>query len=295
MKNIKSFLLFLSLSIFIGCQNEPIDSALSSQLTDPNNPTSGVFKVDFDGQTFQTNSVECVFANGILVMEATRTPQNDSFFFVIDQAAVGTFNAKDHLVAYQPANSSFGYWAENLNNPAENLGTITITSLDIVNKKVSGNFNFKGYWSDTTVPMAPKNFTNGSFTNISFTTQVSNPDSFSASVNGAAFTNPTIAVVTTTIGADNFISIAANRTNDRISLSIKETAVVGTYTITGATTDAVKASYKITSPTYNQQANIGIVTITQKTNDRIKGTFNFSTPNTPLPYAITNGAFDVEY
>jgi hypothetical protein len=291
MKLIKFYLLLITISILVGCQNEPVDSALSSQGI----ATDGFFKADFDGQTFQTNTIECIYANGILVMEATRTPQNDSFSFVMDQISVGTFNAKDHLIAYQPANSTYGYWAENLNNPAENLGTITITSLDIVNKKVSGNFNFKGYWSDTTVPMAPKNFTNGSFTNISFTTQVSNPDSFSASVNGAAFTNPTIAVVTTTIGSESYISIAGNRTNDRISLTIKESAVVGTYTITGATTDAVQASYKITSPTYDQQANIGIVTITEKTNDRIKGTFNFSTPNTPLPYAITNGAFDVEY
>ncbi len=119
-------------------------------------------------------------------------------------------------------------------------------------------------------------------------------DTFSANLNGAVFSNPTIAVSEVTVGTQTFISIAGFRTNDRINVNILETTGVGNYPITGANTDVVQGFYSITSPVYNQRASIGLVTIIEKTATRIKGTFNFTTPNTPIPYIITSGNFDVE-
>lgn len=278
------------------CENEPIDSALNSQVNnpnEPNNPTAGVFKATFDGQTFQTTNVECVIQNGILLMEATRTPNNDSFTFVINNPTVGTFPAKDHGLIYQTDESEYGFWSLNINDPNEDLGSVVITNIDMVNKKISGTFNYKGYWSETTTVLT-KNFTNGSFTNISFLTQAPTNDVFSANINGTTFSNSTIIVAESISGGVNYISINANRANDRIVLSIKETLNVGNYTISGGISDDVKANYSITNPTYNQNANFGIVTITERTTTRIKGTFNFTTPNTPIPYIINSGNFDVE-
>jgi hypothetical protein len=298
MKSINLFLVTLLAIFFIGCENEPVDPSLNSQVNNPNNnnPTSGVFKATFDGQIFQTSNVECVLQNGILLMEATRTPNNDSFSIIITNAAVGTFPAKDHGVIYEPAGSGgFGYWAANINNPNEDLGSVVITSIDMVNKKISGTFNFKGYWSDTTIPnMTPKNFTNGSFTNIPFLTESVTNDVFTANLNGATFSNATIAVLDTTIGGVDYISIGGARNNDSITITVKESLGVGNYTITGASTDQVQANYSITNPAYNQYATIGLISITEKTATRIKGTFNFTTPNTPIPYIINSGNFDVE-
>jgi Family of unknown function (DUF6252) len=296
MKNIKLFLLSLFTIFIISCDNEPIDPALNSQVNnpnDPNNPIAGVFKVTFDGQTFQTSNVQCVLQNGILEMGATRTPNNDSFAFIIDGAAVGTFPAKEHGLIYQTDDSDYGFWSLNINDPNEDLGSVVITNIDMVNKKISGTFNYKGYWSETSTVLS-KNFTNGSFTNISFLTQAPTNDVFSANINAATFSNPTIIVALSMSGGVDYISINANRANDRIVLSIKETLGVGNYTITGGISDDVKANYSITNPLYNQNANFGLVTITEKTTTRIKGTFNFTTPNTPIPYIINSGNFDVE-
>jgi hypothetical protein len=298
MKFIKSFLFVLVLTFFTACDNEPIDPALNSQISsdpnNPNNPLNGIFKADFDGQTFTTSNVQCIFANGILVLDATRLPQDDSFSFVMDQVAVGTFAAKDHLITYQPAGTEYGYWTQNLNNPSEDLGSVVITNINTVDKKISGTFTFKGYWSNTSVNLPSKTFTNGSFTNIPYSTDLPPEDTFSANLNGAVFTNPTIAVSEVTVGTQTFISIAGLRTNDRINVNILETTGVGNYPITGANTDVVQGFYSITSPVYSQRANLGLVTITEKTATRIKGTFNFTTPNTPIPYIITSGNFDVE-
>lgn len=293
-------IIFISfiLTFLFSCENEPLDATLSNQITDSNNSnTQGIFKVTFDGQTFQTSNVQCVIENNILILDALRTPNNDSFGFVIDNISVGTFNAKDHLVIYHPnPNSDYGYLALNINNPSENLGSITITNIDAVNKKISGTFNFKGYWSDdfvTNIP--PKNFTSGSFTNISYETTTNSGDLFSANLNGVVFSQPTVAVATIDFAGQEFISIAGVRANDRINVNVKATAGTGSYTITGDNTDEVQAFYTITNPSYSQRSSIGLVTITEKTATRIKGTFNFSTPNSPIPYLITNGNFDVEY
>ncbi|MFY7810489.1 MAG: DUF6252 family protein [Flavobacterium sp.] len=121
-----------------------------------------------------------------------------------------------------------------------------------------------------------------------------NNDVFTANINGVAFSDATISVLQTSINGVNFISIGGARSNDNITINVKETLGIGSYNITGANTDQVQAKYIITNPSYNQTATLGIISITEKTATRIKGTFNFTTPNTPTPYIFTSGSFDVE-
>ena len=295
MKSINLFLVTLLTIFFIGCENEPVDSALNSQVNNPNNnnPTSGVFKATFDGQVFQTSTVECVLQNGILLMNAARTPNNDSFEFVITNAAVGTFPAKDHGVIYEPANSGgYGYWAANINNPNEDLGSVVITSIDMVNKKISGTFNFKGYWSDTdNTSIIPVQFTNGVFQNVPYITQEETGDTFAAKVNNTDFLDVNILTITTDINGQEFISVGAQDTDlNSITVSVKSDLAVGNYNITGnTTTDVVQAIYDFDDENY--VATSGNVNITTKTATRIKGTFSFISGT----FSVTQGSFDVEY
>lgn len=161
------FLLLTSFT-FTSCENEPIDSAIN--LDDFNNPPTGsvVFKTDFSGNTWNATEAQAVVSGSSISIGATRA-DGSTFSILVDGNAVGVYPANTNIIAYTPSGSSFGYWSVNQANTTENTGSITITTIDTVNNKISGTFEYKGYWSDgTTTSIIPVQFTNGVFTNIPF-------------------------------------------------------------------------------------------------------------------------------
>ena len=169
MKNIKLLAgIFLILTVFTSCTNEPIDGAIN--LNDFNNPSVGsmIFKADFSGTTWNGTAVQAVVSSNSISIGATKA-DGSTFTILVQGITTGTYLANANILAYTPTGSSFGYWSVNAANPTENTGSIIITNIDTVNHKISGTFNYKGYWSDgSTTSIIPVLFTNGVFTNIPY-------------------------------------------------------------------------------------------------------------------------------
>jgi len=302
MKNIKFLaviILTLTAFTFTSCENEPIDSAIN--LDDFVNPTlePTLFKVDFSAATWTAVTAQA-FISGNLIQIAAAKPNGDTFAFLIEGNALGTYPANANILAFTPAGSDFVYWSINGANASENTGSITISNIDTVNKKISGTFEYKGYWSDTTTTsILPVQFASGVFTNIPYAINipVSN-DSFFANVDGAEFVENQIdgSLITNVSGMPDQISIVGSKTNgDSVGLNIVRSLTVGTYNFTGPLGAQVNGRCLFDNILYS--ADSGSLTITSKTDTRIKGTFNMIVKNftTSATKTITAGTFDVEY
>ena len=171
MKNIKligCLFLILTAFTFISCDNEPVDRAI--KIEDFNNPTAGslVFKTDFSGNTWNATQALAIVSTNSISISATKE-DGSTFSILVDGITTGTYQANANIISYTPSGSNFGYWSINQTNTTENTGSITITTIDAVNHKISGTFEYKGYWSDgTTTSVIPIQFTNGVFTNIPY-------------------------------------------------------------------------------------------------------------------------------
>lgn len=297
MKNILSISkLFLVLIAFAvtSCDVEPLDPAINLDDFDNSNNGPALFKADFSGSTWTATSVEALVSGNFIAISGLKA-NGEGFDFLVQANATGTYPANTNLLTFTPAGSEFGYWSTNFNNPEENTGSITITSINTTNNTISGTFNFKGYWSDTSVTsILPVQFTNGVFQNIPFITQDQTGDSFFAKVGGTEFVDVDILTTTISVGSQEFISIGAqNAALNSMTISVKSSLGTGTYAITGnATTDGVQAIYDFNDVNYT--AATGSITITSKTATRIKGTFNYVTSGA-TPFTVTEGALDVEY
>ncbi len=286
------FLVLFLLTLLTACVYEPIDGTVEP---DPGGTTnSGNFKADFSGKTWTAKETQAIISGNFIEISAINA-KGESFGIMIEGAAVGTYAANINILAYTPAGSEYGYWSINDDNPSEDTGSVTITSINTEAKTISGTFHFKGYWSDADNPKTPITFTNGVFKDIPYITEAETADTFSAKVGGTNFIDTDIFTSLIGSGTTEFIAIGAEDANSNsISVNVKSNLIPGTYQITGnIATDVVQASYTTLSD-INFKAVSGTVTITSITNERVKGTFNFTT-NGATPFVITEGAFDVEY
>lgn len=306
MKNTKitTFLLLIFTAlIFNSCDNEPIDSAID--LGDFNNGggnnSPAIFKADFSGTTWTANTTQAQIVDNTIIIGGLKS-DGSAFGLAIEGSTVGTYPANQSLLAFNPANSEYAYASLNFANPTEDTGSVTITSIDMVNKKISGTFTFKGYWTNTTeTGVQPINFTNGVFTNISYTTTVDpnpNPsdDTFFAKVSGTEFVENTIDVAEVIASGfpDSFSIVASKPNGDNIGLRISQTLGVGTHNFDGPFNADLASTCIFNSNLYTSVS--GTLTITSKTATRIAGTFQLSVNNftTNDTKQITEGAFDVE-
>ena len=307
MKNIKLaslLVLFISALTFTSCDNEPIDSNINLGDFDNGNnggsTTNGNFKVDFNGQTWVSASTQAVLSDNTIQIIGLKT-DGSAFEVSSDNATVGTYPANQNLLIYNPAASQFGYVSINFQDPNEDTGSITITNIDTVNKKISGTFTFKGYWTNTDEPgVVPINFTNGTFTNIAYTTLNENPnpttDTFFANVDGSEFVenNIDVAEVIASGYPDSYSIVGSKNNGDNIGLRFSKTLPVGTYAFDGPFNQDLASTCIFNNLLYTSET--GSFKITSKTATRIKGTFNiivnnFSTSDTKI---ISEGSFDVE-
>ncbi len=297
MKNIKLLAgLFLLITTFVSCDVEPIDNAID--LGDFGNPASGpaVFKADFSGATWTaTTSQAIISGNNIQLVGAKANGEN--FAFLLEGSAIGTYPANANFVTFNPANSTYGYWSVNTANATENTGSVIITNINTVAKTISGTFSFKGYWSDTdNTSIIPVQFTNGVFTNIPYINQVETGDTFFAKVGGVEFVDTDILTAETSVGLQNWLSIAAQDASmNAINVAVHSDVIQGnTYPITGNVgVDKAQGTYTLSDVDYPSVS--GSVTIVSKTATHIKGTFSFVGANGTTTKSITDGAFDVEY
>ena len=292
------FLILTSFS-FNSCENEPIDSAIDLDDFGGSNNGPTVFKADFSGDTWTGTSAQAVISGDYITIGAARA-DGSAFSILLEGSATGTYQTNLNPIAYTPVGSDFGYWSINLANESENTGSITITNINTVNKKISGTFIFKGYWSDgSNTSIIPVEFTNGVFTNVPYTTTgpISN-DSFYAKVDGVEFAEEQItgSHLTNVSGMPDQVSVVGSKSNgDTVGLNVVDALPVGTYQFTGPLGNEANGSCVIGGVLYNAES--GSITITSKTATRIVGTFNMIVRNftTSAIKTVTQGSFDVSY
>jgi hypothetical protein len=291
---------FCAVFTFISCDNEPIDSALN--LDDFDNGGNGgngngpaLFQAKFSDAVWTATNAEAVISGNLIALGGER-PNGEGFGFLIQGTALGTYPANTNLLTYTPADSEYGYWSTNINDPAEDTGSITITNINTTNKTISGTFSYKGYWSDSTVTnILPIVFTEGKFENIPYVTQAETNDTFFAKVDGAEFVDVDLLSTIIGINGQDYISVAGQDSNlDAITVSVRSNLAIGTYPLTGnVNNDLVQCIYDFDDVSYN--AISGSVTIISKTPDRIRGTFSCMVSDGTDDFIISEGAFDVAY
>ncbi len=309
MRNVKLlpfiFILLTSIS-FVSCDNEPIDSAID--LGDFGGDDGGnngggeaFFKVDFNGSTWFADTAEAVKYTNSFQIGGLKTATGQTIAFSLNGDTPGTYDSTSNLIIYEPNNNNPTgdfYWALNPTNPNISAGSVTITSIDNVNNKVSGSFAFTGYWSDPTVTnIPPITFTNGVFTNIPFTTGT-NPsnDTFYAKVDGAEFVEDQIDVTYVEASGypDSYSIVGSKPNGDTVGFRFAVSLEEGTYNFTGPFGQDLSGSCLLGGLLYTTDS--GTLIITEKTADRVKGTFSFQVSNftTSQTKSITQGSFDVE-
>lgn len=307
MKLLPLILLMFTAFNLTSCDDlEPVDPAVTipdpTNPTDPGDPTPGVFKADIDGVTY-TASMTSVYITGQAIQIGATRAQGDGFAFLLDGTSTGTYNTPDNLLTYNLPGSEFGYWGMHPDNPDQNVGSLTITEIDTANHTISGTFNFTGYWSDPDEDPfpAPKQITNGVFTDIPYVTTSPTNDVFLAKVNGVDFNQNNLLAIETTLTIGDFeidvISVGAeNAAGQSMTVSVKSALTAGSYPITGdLVTDGVQIHFTPNDTSQGAALTSGNVTITEKTPTRIKGTFNGSGTVEGTTYNVTAGSFDVEY
>ncbi|MES2412089.1 MAG: DUF6252 family protein [Bacteroidota bacterium] len=298
MKNIKlitGIFLILTAFTFTSCEIEPIDSAID--LDDFENPTAGpvVFKADFSGSTWNATTAQAVVSDNFITIAASKA-DGSTFAILVNATATGTYPANDNIVAYTPATSEFAYWSMNMENPSEDTGSVTITSINTTNHTVSGTFQYRGYWSDMTVTsIIPVDFTNGVFTNIPYIPNTETGDTFFAKVDGVEFVDTLLTGAEVGSGVETWLNVAAvdGALND-ITVAFKKSMGAGTYVITGGTSDNASCSFNSGSG-IDYDGISGTLTITSLTTDRVKGTFSFVGSDGASTKTVSEGSFDVGY
>jgi len=301
MKKIKLTMLFTAFLVaftFTSCDNEPIDPAVvvggENPVENPN--ATAIFKADFDGQTFTALTSQAYISGGSISISGFKAT-GETFTINVDGTTTGTYPANSNIIVYQSAGTEFGYMGTHPTDENANTGSIIITSINSANNTISGTFSFTGYWTDyDDDTVAPKEFTNGVFTNIPYTTTNPTGDTFDATLNGNVFNDTDILVAEISLNEQTFISVAAENLNgDSITVSVRDNITAGTYAISGATTDVVQVNFAPVTEDFGTPASSGSVTITEKTATRIKGTFNGIVIIGDDTFTITGGSFDVEY
>jgi len=312
MKKIKALLsvfavIFAAVN-FTSCDTEPVDPVLLENIgQEPGTAGPAVFKVDFSGETFVATSSAAVGSNGSVAITGIKGTNGQAVSILIDGATVGSYPAAKVILDYSPSgDSEYSYTNVNLSTGQES-GTVSISSIDTVNKTISGTFSFVGWWGNTELNLPSIAFTNGVFQNIPYTGTIgggtTNPepvegeDVFKAKVNGAQQDYAENLTISSSGEEGNkFINMTGVNANSTISISVFSSFTAGTYPIGTGFNDAA-ANFMDAASGNGYTIDNGSITITSNTGGIIKGTFTFLVKDDAgaTVYTVTEGAFDVEW
>jgi hypothetical protein len=271
---------------------------------------TGDFRAKIGGVQWVANqAASAVRNNGIINISGLSTDGQFVTMTLMD-SGVHVYTLNDVVMnagAYTPNQSqtTIAYTSNSSNDPALAGGSCTITSIDAVNHKMSGTFSFKVYrQTDNT----SKSITEGSFTNITYTTTSGIPpaaatDTFRVKMDGVDWTS--YSITATNINMTGFNKIAITSTYDanntkNMGLTFDNTIVPGSYVFD---LFDVVGQYNPTSSVTNPNPYAGSggnLTILEHntTTHRIRGNFNFvAAPllGTGAPVSFTAGYFSVHY
>ncbi|KAB1157691.1 DUF6252 family protein [Flavobacterium luteum] len=157
------YLSLIAMVTLFSCNNDDNPSV------DSNNTFLPVsFKVGFSGQTLTADEAQAVISNGEISINAIKGTNNESFSFAIAGNSVGTYPTNESVILYSTGVNQQIYSSINPADALTNTGQIKITSINTVNKRISGSFDYTGYYRDGLITYT-KEFTNGTFKNIPYT------------------------------------------------------------------------------------------------------------------------------
>lgn len=174
------------------CQKEFTISGIDSTLIPPpDSSVSGEFTAKIDGIQFTANKFTgAEITSGVIAITGQDNLNQQIVLRVADSGVhVYTFdiNSATNAAAYSKDND-FAYVTNQGSTSAESGGTMSVTSIDEVNKTISGTFSIKVYRA---VDLSQKIISEGVFTNIPYDTQPIPPanstDTFRVKVDGADF------------------------------------------------------------------------------------------------------------
>lgn len=253
------------------------------------NTTSGVFKVDIANTTYTATSITATLGIGMIKIY-TSDASGKQVAFQVYGYQVGDYTGSNALAAYYAsATDDVGYTS----NDVDIL--VKVTEINTTNRTFSGTFNFIGEGVDET---DTKQFTNGVFTNVPYTTDNVDGDIMTATVNGTAYDykNSIAYVVTVEVGSGGTVNFPAIGPNHSIIPTLSTTLTAGSYPLSSDTSNPVHFTFK-DSAGVEYDVTEGTVGITSNTNNRIAGTYQFTVKNDAgeVIYNVTGGTFDVDY
>ena len=294
--------LFIVLTVssmaFYSCQKE---------ISDPNGSTStpstasGDFRAKINGVQWVASSSSASKLSGFISIAGTGSGKlivmtlQDSgvHHYTLNQTSMQAGAYSDSA-----SGSNIAFTTNGGSTPSQSGGSVDITSIDIVNKKISGTFRFTVY---RPIDSTQRSITEGSFTNVSYATTTppaSSTDSFRVKTDGVPFTAFSVLNNHLTMGNQITISGTDQGGTKTVGVLLPDNATPGTYQITG-----VLGMY---SGTYNSDAityfasDTGTIQVLENnlTTKRLRGNFNFHAKQFPLgtmESQLTEGYFSVIY
>ena len=301
------FIFSFLLIAFFSCNDEPLEGEFggnngSGNNGGGNNNQAGEFRVDFDNQTFVADQISATRTDDVINITGLRGANQEAVILTINETTTGIYqfgivNGVDlNAATYSEANGSTNVWVS-LTDGMTSQGQITISEIDATNLTMTGTFNFTG----TNNAAGSKEFTNGSFTNISFDDGLTNnnDNTFFANVDGVEFVEDMIAGVELSLGGNTTIGISATKNNgETIGFSLDANITPGDYSF-----DGFGSSFNVSQyiGDLNTDIYVGDGTFTiishDTANNNIVGTFNFvaNPVQGGASLNVTDGSFNVTY
>jgi len=264
--------------------------------TTPPPTGSGILKADVDGVAFSATNPTAILGRGMLTINGFTT-EGRTITITVEEITAGTYT--DVRFFYQDSiTSEYAY-----SNIANDTGTLTISSIDAVNRTVSGTFSFTGDYTEVSAGLPSKAITNGIFTNVPFTDMVEDTDIFNATVDTTAITygGSDLVSLYTDSGDTSFIQLRATNVNHVIELIIDTETPVGSYAFNDAINSTPRAIFTDRTGPEDVSYNItrGSFIVNYNDGNRMKGTFSFEVRNPANPdgeplHVVEEGVFDVE-
>lgn len=302
------FILGISVVFFTSCIPNPTEDP-----DPPIPPFISHFKADYNDQTFFGTTTQAIVNDDFLSVSAMKAT-GEFFQITLPNPEVGTytwsqfdpstagfamiFSQGSGNVPYLAARDDIGEFA---NFPEyTDTAQLTISSIDTINKRVTGTFKFTGVrFADGGAAVDTKVFTNGSFALPYLDEGPPGPanNTFTAKLDGEVFTPTAI----NGLDSNGRISIIGRRgTIETIGLNFLNTITPGDYDL-DFTGDYVGQYVRDATPEgASFAADQGTLTIISHdtTAKRIIGTFDFVASAFLVPgvtYEISEGTFDITY
>ncbi|MEP1489508.1 MAG: DUF6252 family protein [Algibacter sp.] len=315
LKSCLAYTVLVSFLFFSSCNIEPYDGEIPDQAVDSNgnpieNPTDnnselGVFQVDFDGETYEADNVIGTLAGGVMNITAFKGSDQESFVLTLFADKTGTYEVG--VTSNTIEVNSVTYSENTLTGEGDvwigvtdfmtSQGEVVITEIDEENKTISGTFFFTGH----NVEKGAKEFTNGTFNNVSYGTDIlpsNSANSFFAKVDGVEFIEDAVQGMAVSLGGINNIGISATKNNlETIGLNLDANVVPGEYELSTFSIPSGLYS-KSFSESYASNAGKVIITTHDVANKHIVGTFEFTATSflsADEKYEVTEGSFDITY